>query len=102
MSLRLEDIPRDVLNHAKRCLIDVCGVTLAGSNTESANLLLQTAVATYGEGDCDILGTPHKLNAPGAAFTNGSAAHALDFEDKCYADILHANADVFRAVLANE
>ena len=100
VSLRLEDIPHDVLNQAKRCLIDVCGVTLAGSNTESARLLLQTAVATYGEGDCDILGTPYRLNAPGAAFANGSAAHALDFDDNCYAGIVHASAVVFPAVLA--
>ena len=100
VSLRLEDIPHDVLNQAKRCLIDVCGVTLAGSNTESARLLLQTAVATYGEGNCDILGTPHRLNAPGAAFANGSAAHALDFDDNCYAGIVHGSAVVFPAVLA--
>ena len=80
LSLQLEDIPHNVLNHAKRCLIDVCGVTLAGANTETAKLLLQTAVETYGKGDCDIVGTPHKLNAPGAAFANGSAAHALDFD----------------------
>ncbi len=100
VSLRLEDIPHDVLSQAKRCLIDVCGVTLAGANTESAKLLLQTAVATYGEGDCDIVGTPNRLNAPGAAFANGSAAHALDFDDNCYAGIVHASAVVFPAVLA--
>ena len=100
VSLRLEDIPHDVLKQAKRCLIDVCGVTLAGANTESAKMLLETAVATYGEGDCDIVGTPHRLNAPGAAFANGSAAHALDFDDNCYAGIVHASAVVFPAVLA--
>lgn len=100
VSLRLEDISNDVLTQAKRCLIDVCGVTLAGANTLSAKMLLQTAVATYGEGDCDIVGTAHKLNAPGAAFANGAAAHALDFDDNCYAGIVHASAVVFPAVLA--
>ena len=100
MSLRIEDIPDDALNQAKRCLIDICGVTLAGANTESARMLLETAVVTYGQGDCDILGTPYRLNAPGAAFANGSAAHALDFDDNCYAGIVHASAVVFPAVLA--
>jgi 2-methylcitrate dehydratase PrpD len=100
VSLRFEDIPNDVLTQAKRCLIDVCGVSLAGANTQSAKMLLQTAVATFGEGDCDIVGTAHKLNAPGAAFANGVAAHALDFDDNCYAGIVHASAVVFPAVLA--
>ena len=41
MSFQLETIPDDVLSLAKRCLVDVCGVTLAGSKTESAKLLFQ-------------------------------------------------------------
>ena len=41
MSFQLEAIPADVLNLAKRSLIDVCGVTLAGAKTKSAKLSLQ-------------------------------------------------------------
>jgi len=40
------------------------------------------------------------MNAPGAAFANGAAAHALDFDDNCYAGIVHGSAVVFPAVLA--
>ena len=100
MSFQLETIPEDVLSIAKRCLIDVCGVTLAGSKTESAKLLFATAAKTYGIGNCDIVGTSDKMNAPGAAFANGAAAHALDFDDNCYAGIVHGSAVVFPAVLA--
>ncbi|MDG1430762.1 MAG: MmgE/PrpD family protein [Paracoccaceae bacterium] len=100
VSLEFESIPGDVLNQAKRCVIDVCGVTLAGAKTESAKILFDTATETYGAGCCDIVGTPHRLNAPGAAFANGTAAHALDFDDNCYAGIVHGSAVVFPAVLA--
>ena len=100
MSFQLETIPDDVLSLAKRCLVDVCGVTLAGSKTESAKLLFATAAKTYGIGNCDIVGTSHRMNAPGAAFANGAAAHALDFDDNCYAGIVHGSAVVFPAVLA--
>ena len=100
MSFQLETIPEDVLSLAKRCLIDVCGVTLAGSKTESAKLLFATAAKTYGIGNCDIVGTSDRMNAPGAAFANGAAAHALDFDDNCYAGIVHGSAVVFPAVLA--
>ena len=100
MSFQLETIPEDVLKLAKRCLVDVCGVTLAGSKAESAKLLFATAAETYGIGNCDIVGTPHRMNAPGAAFANGAAAHALDFDDNCYAGIVHGSAVIFPAVLA--
>ena len=100
MSFQLETIPEDVLSIAKRCLVDVCGVTLAGSKAESAKLLFATAAETYGIGNCDIVGTPHRMNAPGAAFANGAAAHALDFDDNCYAGIVHGSAVIFPAVLA--
>ena len=83
MSFQLDTIPDDVLSLAKRCLVDVCGVTLAGSKTESAKLLFSTAAETYGIGSCDIVGTSHRMNAPCAAFANGAAAHALDFDDNC-------------------
>ena len=72
MSFQLETIPEDVLGLAKRCLVDVCAVTLAGSKTESAKLLFATAAETYGMGNCDIVGTSNSLNAPGAAFVNGN------------------------------
>ena len=100
MSFQIETIPEDVLSIAKRCLVDVCGVTLAGSKTESAKLLFATAAETYGIGNCDIVGTSHRMNAPGAAFANGAAAHALDFDDNCYAGIVHGSAVIFPAVLA--
>ncbi len=100
MSFQLETIPEDVLSIAKRCLVDVCGVTLAGSKAESAKLLFATAAETYGIGNCDIVGTSHRMNAPGAAFANGAAAHALDFDDNCYAGIVHGSAVIFPAVLA--
>ena len=100
LSFEIEQFPDEAVNAAKRCLIDVCGVTLAGAGTRSAKALYDTAALTYGRGDCNIVGTPHVLNAPGAAFANGAAAHALDFDDNCYAGIVHGSAVVFPSVLA--
>ncbi|OED42843.1 hypothetical protein AB833_05070 [Chromatiales bacterium (ex Bugula neritina AB1)] len=99
-SLQLENIPVEIVNIAKRCMIDVCGVTLAGATTESAKAFFDAATETYGAGCCNVVGTPHSLNAPGAAFANGACAHALDFDDNCYAGVVHGSAVVFPAVLA--
>ena len=40
------------------------------------------------------------LNPSGSAFVNGASGHALDFDDNCYAGIVHGSAVVFPAVLA--
>jgi len=100
MSFDIQTVPKNVLSSAKRCLIDVCGVTIAGSKSDSARLLRKTAAETYGLGNCNIVGTSQRINPSGAAFVNATAAHALDFDDNCYAGIVHGSAVVFPAVLA--
>ena len=42
----------------------------------------------------------NKFNPSGSAFVNGASGHALDFDDNCYAGIVHGSAVVFPAVLA--
>lgn len=100
LSLQLNEISDDVKWLAKRCLIDVFGVILAGTKTHSAKVLQGLAYKNYSLGNCDILGSNTKLNPAGAAFANSSSAHALDFDDNCYAGIVHGSAVVFPSVLA--
>ena len=37
-------LPDDVTNVAKKLIIDICGVTLAGSNTSSTNLIFDSSL----------------------------------------------------------
>ncbi len=99
-SIKLENVPDNVLTIAKRCIIDIWGVTFAGSSTISAQKIFNFALKNYGSGNCNILGYRNSLNASGASFVNGTSAHALDFDDNCYAGVVHGSAVVFPAVLA--
>ena len=36
-----------------------------------------------------------KLNPAGAAFVNGALGHSLDFDDNCYAGVVHGSSVVF-------
>jgi 2-methylcitrate dehydratase PrpD len=47
-----------------------------------------------------VLAGRQRLNALGAAFANGVAAHALDFDDNSYAGFVHASAVIVPAALA--
>jgi 2-methylcitrate dehydratase PrpD len=51
-------------------------------------------------GNCIVLGTNHLVAATTAAFVNGAAAHALDFDDNCYAGVVHGSAVIAPAALA--
>ena len=100
ISLNSKKFPDKILNIAKRCLIDISGVTLAGSSIESSKKLFEVASRTYAKGNSHILGHRKSINPCGASFINGTAAHALDFDDNCYAGIVHGSAVIFPAVLA--
>ena len=93
-------IPEKVKNFAKRLIVDIFGVTLAGSNTDSSNIFYNVANDIYSSGKCKIIGRDTTINAAGAAFINGTSAHALDFDDNCYAGVVHGSAVVFPAVLS--
>ena len=95
-----EDVPDEVAHEAKRCLLDATGVALAGSLHPTAILVHDQVAAQYGEGPCNVFGRPYAISPSGAAFSNGVAAHALDYDDVSYEGMVHATAVVWPAVLA--
>lgn len=83
-----------------RCIIDVVGVTLAGSATQLAGRVRDHVARQHAAGDCRVIGSAMTSSALGAALANGATAHVLDFDDTCYAGIAHGSAAVWPAVLA--
>ena len=79
-ALRYEDLPPAATHWAKVGLLDYIGVTLAGSTEPAARLALE-ALGSPGSGASVVFGTPRRLNALDAAVVNGTASHALDFDD---------------------
>jgi 2-methylcitrate dehydratase PrpD len=99
-ALELADIPETVRHAAGNALVDTVAVAIAGSRTAVATRARRIAHAAYGGGQASLLGAEETLNAPGAALANGAAAHALDFDDNCYAGFVHGSAVIMPAVLA--
>ena len=100
ITLNSMELPDRILNIAKRCLVDISGVTIAGASTKSAQMMFDIASECYATGNCNLLGHSKLINTQGAAFANGAAAHSLDYDDNCYAGIVHGSAVIFPAVLA--
>ncbi|MQA94342.1 MAG: MmgE/PrpD family protein [Streptosporangiales bacterium] len=102
-ALSLADLPPGVRTAAKLCVLDVLGVAIAGSR-EPVTEVVRTALAadgtSAGTGDAAILGRPESVRALDAALVNGTAAHALDFDDVAAAMGGHPSAPVLPAALA--
>ena len=84
---------------AARAVLDTVGVTLAGA-AEPAARIVQRVVEQDGSGPCRVLGTPLRASAANAALANGTAAHALDYDDMCFVSLAHPSAPLVAAALA--
>jgi 2-methylcitrate dehydratase PrpD len=84
---------------AARAFLDTIGVALAGAG-EPAARCVQRVIAVDGGGPCTVLGTALCGSAANAALANGTAAHALDFDDMCFVSLAHPSAPLVPAALA--
>src|SRR5438034_11198272 len=88
------NVPREV---AEKLLTDVAGLCVAARGTDYVRAALQGWEAN---GKCTAIGHSRALDAAGAAFVNGTAAHGEDFDDTFEGGPVHAGAVIVPAVLA--
>ena len=99
--LTLERLPSSVVREAKRCIIDVTGVALAGAAHETSRKVRALAASESARGAATVWSaTDESFSAGAAALCNATAAHVLDYDDTCYDGIVHGSAAVWPAVLA--
>lgn len=80
--LDYEDIPKEALRIARRCIIDGLGVMLAGSEQPAIDVAERYARLNGGNGHSRVVGDASlHLPAHMAAFWNGLAGHAMDWDD---------------------
>ena len=79
--------------------MDTAACMLAGAD-DAAPRAAYTGVARWGAGSATVAGTPHRLAAPWAALVNGTAAHALDYDDILEISNAHVSAALVPALLA--
>ncbi|WP_172653062.1 MmgE/PrpD family protein [Rhodococcus opacus] len=99
--LRVEDLPPPVVTTAKQCFLDTVGVAIAGASEPVSRLTWEVASEGRGAGRCTVLGAGSRATGTVAAWVNGIAAHALDYDDM-HMDAMggHPSAPLLPAVLA--
>lgn len=99
-ALSLRDIPADVIDRAKTCLLDAMGCGLFGSTQPWSQILAAEMVDEGSSGHSSVIGCQTLLSAPVAALCNGTAIHGFELDDLIAASIIHPAASVIPAALA--
>ncbi len=94
------DVPATARAAARDAVQDTVGVALAGAGEPAARIVQRVARADGGPGACSVLGTDRTAGPTWAALANGTAAHALDFDDMCWVSLAHPSAPLVAAGLA--
>ena len=101
LALRRADLAPEVIALVHQSLLDTLGVTLAGAMDALPRRLCQQALSEGGaDGPARLIGAPERLGIKQTALINGSAAHALDFDDVNLSINGHPSAVIWPAVLA--
>ena len=80
-SIDLKDLPKNVVNHAKLCVMDSLGGMLGGLDSRAARISREVAAARGGREEASLFGSSMRVPAPQASFANCIAASALDMDD---------------------
>ena len=100
VAIRYAELPAEAVAWSKAAILDTVGVTLAGAGEDCARIVAQTLGAGGAAGDCLIFGSDRRTGALDAALVNGTAAHALDFDDVSNSLGGHPSAPIAPALFA--
>ena len=88
------------ITEAKKSISDCLGCTVAGSATATSEMVRRVAERSSARGAATVIGGEHSLSPQAAALVNGTAAHALDYDDILWTQYGHPSATVWSAALA--
>ena len=97
---RFEDIPAKGLEQARIGIFDCVGVALAGARQPAGAIGAEWARKAGGAQQATVWGQGFKTSAHDAALVNGTAAHALDYDDVTWGLIGHPSVSLVPSVFA--
>ena len=101
VGMKYEDIPAEVIERAKDCVIDTVAACAFGAELPWTKTVIDYARRNSAPGECSVLGTPTKVRAPFACLANGAAAHAFELDALCEPSVgIHPSAALAVPALA--
>ena len=99
-STRTEDVDAPARAKAREAIVDTLGVALAGAKEECARIARRLADREGGTSCSRVWGAGGRTSPSWAAFVNGTAGHALDFDDTDFIMLGHPSVVLSPALIA--
>jgi len=98
---RFEDLTAEVVQQAKKVILDLIGVSLAGYKSMAfPKMVVDYVLELGGKPEATVIQAKRKVPAVHAALANASCAHALDMDDGHRFAASHPGAVVIPAAIA--
>jgi 2-methylcitrate dehydratase PrpD len=94
------DLPADVVEHTKLRILDVVGLSIAGSETQYGRSTRAGSLALAPAGPSRVWGSGEPTTVTTAAFVNAALSQALEFDDTHNESIVHMSSPAVAAALA--
>jgi len=99
-SCRFEQIPKNIVEHAKVCLLDSIGCGLFGSTLPWPKIMIEVLLAHDREQEASLLGSSKRCSIFHAPLINGTMIHSFELDDLHKRSIVHLGSVVIPAALA--
>ena len=96
-----DDLPTEVIEHAKVCILDWIGVAVAGSLEPPSKIIASIIEEMGGREEATVIGMGFKTSCLNAALANGVLGHSVELDDIHEEAIIHPAAPVVPAALAS-
>src|SRR5262245_7746525 len=95
-----DKLPDAAVAAARRAILDTLGVMIAGSVESTASRVRAAIAHRRGSEEATVVGAAPRASVEDAALANGTAAHALDYDDVQSSLSGHPSAPILSAALA--
>lgn len=99
LNTNYEDLPKDVVDFTKLCILDYFSSAIAGSSKEPVQKIEELVREMGGDAQATLI-TGGKTSVTQAALLNGAASHVVEQDDIHKGSIIHAATVVIPAALA--
>jgi 2-methylcitrate dehydratase PrpD len=99
-ALKYRDLPPDVVELAKVCILDALGSAFLGATLPWGKIVIKYAKQFGGKPESVVIGGRARADAGNAALANGTMAHAFETDDVLICALHHPGVVVVPAALA--
>lgn len=99
-ALQFDDLPEAAVTVARQCILDWFAVTIPGASEPATSILRDELLLDGATPAASLVGSPERTSPANAALVNGTASHALDFDDVNMAILGHPTVAILPGLIA--